>query len=166
MNDKSIRNRAARLARSAQLLILFAGCAFAGGALVLFRDQKETTVVVILVAGFIVGVRYLGLQIRDNLVRWLTAKASSSVIDTALLASLPIEKIDKITFYKLDRFTDDLICCDVSIDGQVRTFHEDLPGWESLIETFHRLDGFKSDWFECVSTPPFATSEILAFARS
>ncbi len=166
MNDKSSRNRAAKLATSAQLLFLFAGCAFAGGALVVLRDQKESTIVVVLVAGFIVGVQSLGLRLRSSLVRWLIARASSRVIDEGVLAGIPIEKVDSITFYKLDRFTDDLICCDVSIECQVRTFHEDLVGWESLIEHFHRLDGFKSDWFECVSTPPFATSETLAFARS
>ncbi|MXO61299.1 hypothetical protein GRI89_17275 [Altererythrobacter salegens] len=87
-------------------------------------------------------------------------------MDGDVLASLPVELIDGIVFYKRDQITDDLICCDVSSEGQVWTFHEDLKGWDNLIEHFHRLEGFKVDWFDCVSQPPFEVSETIAFTRS
>lgn len=86
-------------------------------------------------------------------------------IGTHLLARIPLEQVDKVTFYKRDELTTDLICCDVSVGGKVWTFHEDLVGWSLLVQHLERLPDFNSDWFASVSQPPFTYSETVAFSR-
>ena len=86
-------------------------------------------------------------------------------IDAELLAGLPLADVAKVTFYKRDEVTTDLICCDVAVAGEVRTFHEELVGWDMLIEHLQMLPNFRADWFVAVSQPPFATSQTVAFSR-
>jgi hypothetical protein len=86
-------------------------------------------------------------------------------IDANLLARLPLREIGKVTFYKRDEITTDLICCDVMVGEQVWTFHEELIGWDLLIAHLRGLPSFLSDWFVAVTQPPFATSETVAFSR-
>ena len=86
-------------------------------------------------------------------------------IDAKLLARLPLAAIGKVTFYKRDEITTDLICCDVMVGKEVWTFHEELVGWDMLIEHLRELAGFRSNWFAVVSKPPFATNETVAFSR-
>ena len=73
--------------------------------------------------------------------------------------------MEKVIFYKRDEITTDLICCDVLIGSEVRTFHEENGGWASLVEHLAKLPSFRADWFAAVSQPPFATSETVAFDR-
>lgn len=86
-------------------------------------------------------------------------------ITPATLDALPLFEIDAVVFYKRDAITTDLICCDVEIAGQVRTFHEDAKGWSDLIAHLSALPGFRTDWYEAVANPPFAPSETVAFRR-
>lgn len=86
-------------------------------------------------------------------------------IEEAILAQLPLPSLDEVTFYKRDEVTSDLICCEVLIGDKVWTFHEELVGWDALIDHLQRLPGFRADWFAAVSQPPFATRETVAFSR-
>ena len=86
-------------------------------------------------------------------------------IDAELLAQLPLADIGKVTFHKRDEITTDLVCCDVVVGEKIWTFHEELVGWDMLIEHLRGLPGFRDDWFTAVSQPPFATSETVAFSR-
>jgi hypothetical protein len=86
-------------------------------------------------------------------------------IDADLLARLPLAEVSKVAFYKRDEITSDLICCEVSVDGETWTFHEEMHGWGLLIEHLESLPGFRRDWFPAVSQPPFAASETVAFNR-
>lgn len=86
-------------------------------------------------------------------------------INANLLARLPLMEIGKVTFYKRDEITTDLICCEVMVGEQVWTFHEELVGWDLLIAHLQGLPGFRGDWFAAVTQPPFATSETVAFSR-
>ena len=86
-------------------------------------------------------------------------------IDAILLTRLPLDDIGKVTFYKRDELSTDLICCDVAIGEQVWTFNEELVGWGLLVGHLERLSGFRADWFAAVSQPPFASSETVAFSR-
>jgi hypothetical protein len=86
-------------------------------------------------------------------------------IDADLLAQLPPSQVAKVTFYKLDEITTDLICCEVVVAGKTWNFHEELAGWELLIDHLQSLPGFRSDWFAAVSQPAFAASATLAFSR-
>jgi hypothetical protein len=88
-----------------------------------------------------------------------------SVIDDSLLAQLPLDAIGKVTFYKRDEITTDLICCEVGVGDKFWTFHEELAGWDALLEHIQKLPNFRSDWFDAVSQPPFATGETVAFRR-
>lgn len=91
--------------------------------------------------------------------------AHMNAIDADVLAQLPLSEIDKVTFYKRDEVTTDLICCDVEMNGEVWPFHEELVGWDLLLDHLRKLPSFRDDWFAVVSQPPFATSETVAFSR-
>ncbi len=88
-----------------------------------------------------------------------------SRIDASLFDKLPLGDITKVTFYKRDLLTADLICCDVEKDGDIWTFHEELAGWDTLIEHLQMLPDFRNDWFGAVSQPSFITNEAVAFSR-
>lgn len=88
-----------------------------------------------------------------------------TTIDASLLRRLPLDEIERVTFYKRDEITTDLICCDVLIGGQVWIFHEELVGWHLLMEHLQKLPNFQKHWFGAVSKPPFAESETVAFSR-
>jgi hypothetical protein len=87
-------------------------------------------------------------------------------INAATLDTLPLARIDKVTFYKRDEFTTDLICCDVEIDGLTWFFHEEVEGWDLLIRHLEGLPGFKADWYAAVYLPAFELCETVAFARN
>ena len=86
-------------------------------------------------------------------------------IDIDVLDQLPLATIDKVTFYKRDEIVTDLICCDIVMGESVRTFHEELPGWDALIQHLAKLPNFQTNWYASVSQPPFETSETVAFSR-
>jgi hypothetical protein len=86
-------------------------------------------------------------------------------IDAEVLAQLPLTDVGKVMFYKRDEVTTDLICCDVVIGEKAWAFHEELVGWDLLIDHLQRLPGFRVDWFAVVSQPPFAESRTVAFTR-
>ena len=86
-------------------------------------------------------------------------------IDADLLAHLPLTEVTKVTFYKRDEVTTDLICCDVLVADEVWSFHEELAGWGLLLDHLEGLPSFRAHWFTAVSQPPFATSETVAFSR-
>jgi hypothetical protein len=86
-------------------------------------------------------------------------------IDADVLDELRLADIDKVTFYKRDEITTDLICCDVAMAETVRTFHEELVGWDLLLQHLYKLPNFQTDWYASVSQPPFEASETVAFSR-
>ena len=87
-------------------------------------------------------------------------------IDRSVIEQLALDQINRVTFYKRDELTTDLICCDVDVAGQVWFFHEELPGWELLLKHLQQLPGFRQDWYAAVVQPPFAACETLAFERT
>jgi hypothetical protein len=91
--------------------------------------------------------------------------ASMPAIDANLLAKLPLSDIAKVTFYKRDELTTDLICVDVLVGEQTWTFHEELVGWDALISHLQRLPTFDSGWFAAMSQRPFEATETVAFRR-
>ena len=86
-------------------------------------------------------------------------------IDADVLAQLPLTDVGKVTFYKRDELTADLICCEVVVADEVWRFHEELAGWDLLLNHLQGLPNFRADWFATVSRPPFSTSETVAFNR-
>ena len=88
-----------------------------------------------------------------------------STIDGELLRQIPLTAIQKVTFYKRDEITTDLICCDVETKGEVWTFHEHQVGWTLLLQHLQELPTFRTDWFAAVAQPSFTRSETVAFRR-
>lgn len=88
---------------------------------------------------------------------------------TALYANsigqLPLADIAKVTFYKRDEITSDLIRCDVVAAGSAWAFNEEDVGRDLLLQHLYKLPDFQTDWYAAVSQPPFATSETVAFSR-
>lgn len=82
-----------------------------------------------------------------------------------ILSQIPLSSIDKVTFYKRDEITTDLICCEIVSSGQVQTFHEEMPVWDALMAQLAGLPGFRQDWFAAVSQPAFQPCETVAFER-
>jgi hypothetical protein len=78
---------------------------------------------------------------------------------------LPLERIDRVTFFKRDELTTDLICCDVAAADQTWFFHEDLSGRDALLRHLEQLPGFRADWYAAVAQPPFAACETVAYER-
>ena len=77
--------------------------------------------------------------------------------------------IRKVTFFKRDEITTDLICCDVEIDGVEgpKTWfnHEEEESWPTWLEELARLPGFDSAWHSKVYVPAFETCETVAYER-
>ncbi|MGE8133139.1 hypothetical protein ACQKO5_06000 [Novosphingobium subterraneum] len=81
--------------------------------------------------------------------------------------SLPFSppQIDRVTFFKRDEITTDLICCEVVVSGQIHFFHEECAEWRALLNSFCDLTGFDDNWFAKVQCPPFQACETVAFVR-
>ncbi|MBA3878458.1 MULTISPECIES: hypothetical protein [Sphingomonas] len=78
---------------------------------------------------------------------------------------LPLDAVDRVTFFKRDEITTDLICCDVHSGSLVWFCHEEDPSWPSLLEHLGALPGFDMNWFAKVSQPPFSASETIAWQK-
>jgi hypothetical protein len=79
-------------------------------------------------------------------------------------------EIRKITMYKRDEFTTDLICCDIEFErfGVRRTYfvHEEVEGWNELVEAFaDRLPGFFKDWWGVVAKPAFEPNITVVYVH-
>ena len=86
-------------------------------------------------------------------------------IDNDLIDHFSLSEICKVTFYKRDEVTTDPIYCDVVIADIVWRFHEEMRGWDLLINHLQALPNFRLDWSASVSQPPFESSETVAFCR-
>ena len=88
-----------------------------------------------------------------------------TAITATLLRQLPLTDIDRVTFFNRDELTTDLICCNVQAAGREWLFHEEMVGWEALLDHLKNLPDFRNDWFSAVSQPPFATAKTVAFEK-
>lgn len=86
-------------------------------------------------------------------------------IDAATIGRLPLAEIAKVTFFKRDEITADLICCEIETGDETWLFHEEMTGWDLLLRHLEQLPAFRADWFGEVSQPPFEASETVAFSR-
>lgn len=97
----------------------------------------------------------------DNGFAIVTAKGTDAV---------SFDEVRAIVAYKLDELTTDLVCCDIVTgagDGeQIRTIHEELPGFDAAIKRFESLPGFDRQWRDAVVLPPFATNRTVIYDRA
>jgi hypothetical protein len=89
-----------------------------------------------------------------------------AIIGQSTIDQLPLEKIDRVTFYKRDELTTDLISCDLELGGRTWFFHEEAPGWDMLLRHLQQLPGFIQGWRQSVVQPAFGRCETVAFERS
>ncbi|WP_089214120.1 hypothetical protein [Sphingopyxis indica] len=84
-----------------------------------------------------------------------------------MTTSLPVsaDLIRRVTFFKRDEVTSDLICCEIASDDDHWIFHEELESWELLLAEIALLPNFKTDWYERVSQPAFAPSPFIAYDK-
>ncbi len=86
-------------------------------------------------------------------------------IDAETIRNLKHNDVEKVLFYKIDEITTDLICCDVEVTDGTWRFHEELEGWELLLEHLEQLPNYKRDWFKFVAFPAFKRNEFVAWTR-
>jgi hypothetical protein len=85
--------------------------------------------------------------------------------------SLPFDlgAVSKVTFYKRDELTTDLICCDVETKAdkpQIWFNHEESETWQEWLGELAKLPGFDAGWHSKVSQPAFEPGATVAFERS
>lgn len=97
---------------------------------------------------------------------WANLGCRHDVIPNDIRERLPLCAIKRVTFFKRDELTTDLICCAVEADEQVWFFHEEAEGWDGFVSYLAGLPGFKTDWHEAVVQPPFSPRETVAFVRA
>jgi hypothetical protein len=106
---------------------------------------------------------------RDGLSRlfkaWADLGSNRDRNPRDVLEQLPLADIQKVTFYKRDELTTDLICCDIEARGQTWFFHEEAKDWDEFLRHLERLPTFRKDWYEAVVHPSFVASETVAFER-
>ena len=83
--------------------------------------------------------------------------------------TVSLDQVSAIVAYKIDELTTDLVCCDIVIgfgDGeQIRTIHEEIPGFGAVMVRFETLPGFNRNWRESVIVPPFAENRTIIYKR-
>lgn len=104
-------------------------------------------------------------RLRNLQTAWAVVGKRRDRIPDDFREQLPLADIEKVTFYKRDELTTDLICCDVEARGQKWFFHEEAERWAQFRHHLERLPGFRKDWYEAVVQPPFAATETIAFIR-
>ena len=73
--------------------------------------------------------------------------------------------IQRVTFFKRDELTTDLICCQIETEDETWLFDEEMPDWAMLISCLEALPGFRADWRAAAVKPPFEARETVAFNR-
>jgi hypothetical protein len=84
--------------------------------------------------------------------------------------TVSLDEVSAILAYKRDELATDLICCDI-VTGpaggeQVRTIHEEIPGFNAVMARLESLPGFDRQWRKAVILPPFAENRTIIFKRA
>ncbi|MEM6858079.1 MAG: hypothetical protein AAF559_09415 [Pseudomonadota bacterium] len=83
-----------------------------------------------------------------------------------MMSALSLDAVERVEFFKRDRITTDLICCEITCrDGRFLEWDEDMSDWRGIIALLEELSGFDRDWFAKVSQPPFEPSCYVAYQR-
>ena len=100
----------------------------------------------------------------------ITTNNGFAIVTTKGTDAVSLDEVNAIVAYKIDELTTDLVCCDIvtgSGDGQqIRTVHEEIPGFETVMARFAALPGFNKQWRETVILPPFATNRTTIYNRA
>ncbi len=79
------------------------------------------------------------------------------------------EKIERVSFFKTDEITTDLICCEIEFQNNDQLekviLSEDCENFESLETWIATLPSFDTEWRSRVVQPPFKENFTVAFDR-
>lgn len=97
----------------------------------------------------------------------ITTDNGFAIVTTKEADAVFFDEVSAIVAYKIDELTTDLVCCDIvtgSGDGeQIRTIHEEIPGFDTVMAHFEALPGFNKQWRDAVILPPFATNRTTIY---
>lgn len=93
-----------------------------------------------------------------------------AIVAAKITDTISFQEFSQIIAYKIDELTSDLVCCDIVTGSgsgeQVRSVHEETPGFEALMARFETLPGFHPKWREAVILPPFANNPTIIYNRA
>ena len=85
------------------------------------------------------------------------------------LHTITREKVEKVSFFKTDEITTDLICCEIEFQKKDQLekaiLHEDCENFESFETWIAKLPSFDTEWRSKVVHPPFKENFTVAFDR-
>ena len=84
-------------------------------------------------------------------------------------ASITLNAIERVEFFKRDELTTDLVCCEIIVKNEngfeTWFFHEEASSWGDVLKLVKQLPGFDRDWQTKVMQLPMTENRTLAFAR-
>lgn len=93
-----------------------------------------------------------------------------AIIHAKATDAVSLDEISEIIVYKADELTTDLVCYDIVTssggDQQIRTVHEEIPGFEALAARLKALPGFNSKWRDTIILPPFDANRTTIYCRA
>jgi hypothetical protein len=99
----------------------------------------------------------------------VTADIDFAIVTSKGVDKISFDEISVVVAYKVDEFTTDLVCCDIVTGSeggeQIRTIHEEISGFETLMSRLEALPGFDRKWREAVIPPPFAGNRTIIYQR-
>lgn len=77
-----------------------------------------------------------------------------------------LKKIVKVTTYKKDLITIDLICLHIYFeDGESLVLYEEMQGWNKFITLLNTKLKISGNWHENVMCPAFQENEIIIYRK-
>ena len=90
--------------------------------------------------------------------------------DDGIGQTLNLQEIVRVTVYKLDLYSYDLICCEIAFEDEGGegswTLDEQMDGFKLCMTWLEGLPDFESDWFWYVAFPAFETNPKVLFQRT
>lgn len=92
-----------------------------------------------------------------------------AIVTATGTGAVSLDEVKAVIAYKRDQFTTDLVCCDIVTGAgggeQIRTIHEELPGFDLAMARLQALPDFSQTWRADVILPAFATNRTIIYSR-
>ena len=93
-----------------------------------------------------------------------------AIVAGGIVDAVSFDDVRAIVAYRLDEVTSDLLCCDIitgSVDDeQIRTIHEDIPGFEATMTRCEVLPGFDKGWRAAALRPQGVKTRMTIYHRT
>ncbi|MFT4522747.1 MAG: hypothetical protein ACI8SE_001971 [Bacteroidia bacterium] len=112
------------------------------------------------------NLRYIFSKRNNKIERIVLIEDGFTVISSAGNAHIKWYEINKLTGFKMDRFTVDDICLEVESTNYTTVLTEEYEGWgvfmEQLLNNFPEVD---KNWEGIIMQPPFKRNESILFEK-